>query len=192
MSVRFASRNAPPAGYPTELERTVALSDGSAMFVRPIVPDDAEHLRAALAVADEATLYSRFFTSKPQLTDEQLAYLTNVDYRHRLALLGFVDEKPIAVARYEGTPESVEAEFAVVVEPAWRARHVALILGDILAEAAMFRGVERFVAYRLAENTGARALLNRLGYGDGEADAGIVTTWLDLRSRLGRESTDGA
>lgn len=191
MSVRFASLNAPPAGYPAELEQSVALSDGSTMFVRAIVPDDADHLRAALADADEATLYSRFFTSNPHLTDDQLAYLTNVDYRYRLAVLGFVGEKPVAVARYEGTPGSVEAEFAVVVDPAWRARHVALILGEILAEAATLRGIERFVAHRLAENTAANALLTRLGYGDGEADAGIVTTWLELRARGGRGSTDG-
>ncbi|MFC5819197.1 hypothetical protein [Nonomuraea harbinensis] len=70
-----------PPGYPRDLERTVTLQDGRAVFLRPIVPGDAPALAEALRAADAATLRRRFLGSPPPVTDRLLRHLTAVDLR---------------------------------------------------------------------------------------------------------------
>ncbi len=165
-----------PPGYPAHLERTVALRDGRTVFVRPIVPSDAELLAAAADDADDETLYLRFFTSRPRLGPRQLRHLTEVDYRWRLALIAFdPDGRGVAVARYEGKPGDAAAEVAVVVEPGWRRTGLAAAMLRMLEEAAAQAGVTRLFALHLSDNAAAGALLAAVGYGSPTVSDGITT-----------------
>jgi GNAT superfamily N-acetyltransferase len=170
----------PLGEYPKYLEQTVVLSDGREIFVRPVVPADARHLKEAADRADEETLYYRFFTPRPNLGPRRLAYLTELDYVWRLALVAVGPDGPVAIARYEGAPDSTEAEFAAVVDPDWRKLGISKILGEILAETAAKHGIRRFGAFYLADNVGARKMLDSLGFGRGEPESGVMTTYLDL------------
>jgi RimJ/RimL family protein N-acetyltransferase len=153
-----------PPGYPREYERRLMLRDGRSVWVRPIIPADASQLAAAITSADADTLRRRFLGGAPHVTRALLTHWTTLDYVHRFAI-GAADPvtgRGIAVARYEPLGEGV-AEIAVVVDPAWRRLGLATALIELLAEAALQRGIHAFVATYLAENRPVAALLELAG-----------------------------
>jgi RimJ/RimL family protein N-acetyltransferase len=173
-----------PPGYPCDFERELRLSDGRAVLIRPVVPGDCEQLAHAIRTADPDTVYRRFLGSPPRMTPALLDHLCTVDYRKRFAL---VAADPwtgvgIGIARYE-TVAAGTAEVAVAVDPAWRRAGLATVLVELLAEAALGRGIHTFSAYYLAENRPMSALLRRAGGGRREA-GGKPSTRASPRWRL--------
>lgn len=155
-----------PPGYPRSCERELRLADGRRIFVRPILPTDAPALRWAIEHADAATLRSRFMGGAPKTTPEFLTHLTTVDYTGRLALVAgdMATGQGIAVARYGRLDDDV-AEVAVAVDPGWRRVGVATALIEILAEAALDRGIHAFTATYFAENRPVAGLMDLAGDG---------------------------
>ncbi|GID29832.1 GNAT family N-acetyltransferase [Paractinoplanes brasiliensis] len=155
-----------PPGYPREYERDLRLSDGRRAFIRPIVPEDSAHLAQAIRTADPETLYRRFLGSPPRITPTLLAHLCTVDYQKRFALIAAdpCTADGIAIARYEHSAAGA-AEIAVAVDPAWRRAGLATALVEMLAEAALDRGIRTFSALYLAENRPVTALLDLVGSG---------------------------
>jgi GNAT superfamily N-acetyltransferase len=153
-----------PPRYPAEFERTVHLPGGRFVAVRPIVPGDAAELATALATADPDTLRRRFLGAPPRATPALLKRLTEVDYTRRFALVALDPDTGhgIAVARYGWLADGV-ADVAVVVDPAWRRLGLATALIELLAEAALARGIHEFSASYLAENRPVEALLAHVG-----------------------------
>jgi GNAT superfamily N-acetyltransferase len=169
-----ADATLPPA-YPRELERRLRLHDGREVLVRPILPTDAPELAVAFQHADPDTLYRRFLSPPPVLTGRLLRHLTTVDYVHRLALVAIdpQSETGVAVARFEPAGDGV-AEVAVVVEPAWRRVGLATALVELLAEAALDRGVHTFTVTYLAENRPVASLVAATGGGRQHIRSGIA------------------
>ncbi|MEN8114465.1 MAG: GNAT family N-acetyltransferase [Actinomycetota bacterium] len=164
-----------PPDYPTELEECVELRDGSRIWIRPIHPADAPDLAAAIEQADRETLTHRFFTAAPHLSDKQIHYLAEVDYKRRLALVA-VDEdgNGAAIARYESHPDSDVAEVAIVVAPEWRRRGLATELVRRLEDPARERGVVAFDAIYLPENRAVAAVFQRLDYTEQRVEGGLA------------------
>src|SRR6478752_6603262 len=73
--------------YPADLERDVPLRDGGTIHVRPIKADDVTRLQAFHGRLSRDSIFFRFFSPLPVLTDERAAYFTTVDYDHRLAIV---------------------------------------------------------------------------------------------------------
>jgi RimJ/RimL family protein N-acetyltransferase len=148
-----------PAGYPRDFERRLHLRDGRLVVIRPILPVDAPMLGQAIRAADRDTLRRRFLGGQPSVTPALLAHLTTVDYVRRFALAAADPEtgQGVAIARYEPLDEGV-AEVAVVVDPAWRRVGLATALVEMLAAAALDRGIHTFSAVYLAENRPVAAL----------------------------------
>lgn len=121
-------------------------------------------LAHAIRTADPETVYRRFLGSPPRITPQLLTHLCTVDYRHRFALVALdpATGDGIAVARYEATGKGT-AEVAVAVTPAWRRASLATALVEVLAEAALDRGIHAFSAYYLADNRPVTALLDLVG-----------------------------
>ncbi|MBW6436914.1 GNAT family N-acetyltransferase [Actinoplanes hulinensis] len=156
--------DAVPPGYPPGYERELRLPDGRTVFVRPIVPADRGPLAHAIRTADPDTVRRRFLGPPPRITPQLLTYLCTVDYQRRFALVAMdpATGDGIAVARYEGTPDG-SAEVAVAVTPAWRRAGLATALVEVLAEAALDRGIHAFSALYLADNRPVTALLDLAG-----------------------------
>ncbi|NNC93245.1 MAG: GNAT family N-acetyltransferase [Acidimicrobiia bacterium] len=152
-----------PPGYPHHFEERVSLAEGRSVFIRPIVPSDAAELAFELEHSDPETLYNRFFRSGIRVNEELLTHLTVLDYDRRFALAAFA-ESGVAIARYEGSPGSDEAEMAVAVKPQWRRLGLATLLLDRLQLAAREQGITTLRADFLAENEAARALIARAGF----------------------------
>ena len=129
-----------PAGYPDELEREVAGAEGLRYHVRPIRPDDAARLVAFHRHLSPHSVYLRFFTFHPTLTDAEVARFTTVDYVDRLALVATVGDRIIAVGRFDRAPGGTEAEVAFVVADEYQHHGIGSLLLDELARAALAAG----------------------------------------------------
>lgn len=174
---------ATPVGYPTHLEEEVTLPDGSTLWIRPIVPADAAALAAEFAAADDDTVYMRFFNPHFKLTADRLRYLTEVDYRHHLALTAMIAKgdrsEGVAIARYvERTADDVEG--AIVVKPAYRRQGVAALLLNRLVRIAADQGYRTMSASYLVENRGAAALLASCGFEPPIIEGDVANTVLHL------------
>lgn len=168
-----------PPGYPRGLEEHIRLKDGRSVFIRAVVPGGAPELAFELEAADPQTLYHRFFRPSIRVDAELLTHLTVLDYDRRMALAAF-GESGVAIARYEGTPDSDIAEVAVAVKPEWRRVGLATILLFRLQQAAHARGIRRLRADFLADNEAARALIARAGFGTPEYELGVGSVENDL------------
>ncbi len=172
-------------------ERLLRLHDGRSVWVRPILPSDAPELAEAIRTADADTLRRRFLGSPPRVTPALLRWLTNVDYVHRFALVAFDarTERGVGIARFEPIEEGV-AEVAVAVDRRWRRVGLATALIELLARAALERGVHSFGASYLAENRPIEAMLAHSGVSHliahGAAEAAVDLDRAARRDRSGR------
>ena len=155
---------ADPHGYPHGLERDVVTEDGLRYRVRPIRPDDASRLVAFHGKLSTRSVYLRFFTVHPTLSETEVRRFTTVDYVDRLALVATVEDRLIAVARYDRAPGATEAEVAFVVADDYQHHGIGSTLLDDLADAARARGVSTFRADTLAENHAMLDVFRHTGF----------------------------
>ena len=155
---------ADPHGYPHGLERDVVTEDGLRYRVRPIRPDDASRLVAFHGKLSTRSVYLRFFTVHPTLSETEVRRFTTVDYVDRLALVAMVEDRLIAVARYDRAPGATEAEVAFVVADDYQHHGIGSTLLDDLADAARARGVTTFRADTLAENHAMLDVFRHTGF----------------------------
>jgi len=170
-----------PAGDPRDLEADVLLADGRAATIRPVVPADGERIRALHASLSDETIYFRFFTFHRTLSEAELARFAGVDYLDRLALVAFVDGELVGVARYDRPPGHDEAEVAFTVRDDQQGRGLGTIMLEHLASAARGRGIRRFVADTLSENSRMLGVFRGAGFAERAAfEAGVVRVTMEL------------
>ena len=151
------------AGYPAEWELDALLADGAPVHIRPIRPSDAAGLLAFHRGLSAETVYRRFFSPHPTLSQREVERFTTVDYRDRFALVATLEGDIVAVARYDREgPET--AEVAFVVSDAHQGRGVGSLLLEQLAAAARERGIRRFVADTLVSNTPMLGVFRDAGF----------------------------
>ena len=171
-----------PLGYPLDCEADVVLSDGGTAHIRPIRPDDAGRLVALHGRLSRESIYYRFFSPHPRLSEKEVAHFTTTDYVDRLALVLILGDEMIAVARFDRDPQHHdEAECAFTVDDAHQRRGIATLLLEHLASAAKLRGVIRFTAITLPDNRGMGLVFRQAGFAAkaGFAD-GVLTFTLQL------------
>ncbi|MET0423740.1 MAG: GNAT family N-acetyltransferase [Actinoplanes sp.] len=143
----------------------VLLSDGTAVHLRQIRPEDAPAIVDLHSRMSDRTRYLRYFSPYPRIPERDLARFVNVDHRDREAFVVVTGSRIMAVGRYERLgPDSPEAEVAFVVEDAHQGRGIGSVLLEYLAEAARAHGITRFVAEVLPENGGMLRVFSDFGY----------------------------
>ena len=150
-----------PSCYPGELERELALRDGSVVRIRPIRPEDAPRLQDLHSRLSGESAYQRFFAIVRRLPPDWARTLASVDYRRRLALVVEAGADLVGVGRYEPTSEEDTVEVAFVVQDSWQNRGLGTILFDAILQAAAARSFRRFRAYVLADNRRMLDLISR-------------------------------
>jgi RimJ/RimL family protein N-acetyltransferase len=145
---------------------TIALTDGTVIPYRPILPADREALQRFHGRHSELAIYLRFFNAQRMLSEAQARHFTELDGDHRFALVALDPSEPsevIAVVRYDREPGTDRAEYAAIVAGDWQGKGLGLGLTRRLIEAARRRGVRSFCAYVLPENLRMLNLLRDLG-----------------------------
>ena len=133
-----------------------------------MVPEDKQLLRAGLESLSPESRYRRFFATINQLSEEQLTYLTDIDYQDHFAWIGLLADsggtEGVGVGRWvrdSADPESAEA--AVTVVDQWQGKGVGSALLVLLARSAIERGIKRFTMEVLGENEPMMALMHGVG-----------------------------
>jgi acyl-CoA synthetase (NDP forming)/GNAT superfamily N-acetyltransferase len=162
-------------------EADVVLSDGGTVHVRPLEPTDADAFRRFHESLSAQSIYFRFFSPKPRLTDGEVERFTTVDMIDRAALVALLGSEIVADARYDRWPGKPEAEVAFAVADAHQGRGLSTLLLEHLAAIARLNGIERFTAEVLAENRAMLSVFARAGWPVRRAfDGGVVDVAFDL------------
>jgi acyl-CoA synthetase (NDP forming)/RimJ/RimL family protein N-acetyltransferase len=171
-----------PVPYPDHWEADVVLADGGTAHLRPIRADDAGLLREFYARLSPESIYYRFFSPRPRLTDGEIEHFTTVDYDDRVALIVTIGGAMVAVVRYDRLrPGAESAEVAFLVEDAHQGRGLASVLLEHIAAAARERGITRFVADVLPENRRMSTVFRDAGYkAEQRFEDGVLMLTLDL------------
>jgi GNAT superfamily N-acetyltransferase len=154
------------ASYPDDLDRVVPLRDGGTLHLRAIRSDDVGRLQAFHSRLSRDSIFYRFFSPLPVLTDERAAYFTTLDCNRRLAIVAVEgsgdDEQIVGVVRYD-RDDADGAEFALIVEDRVQHHGIGGALFWALVEAARARGIVTFGADVMAENRRMLGLLRESG-----------------------------
>lgn len=143
--------------YRPDYSEFVSLPDGTSAQLRLVGPEDRALVVKGFSQLSDQTRYERFFAHKPQLTSQDLDYLTQVDGEAHLAIgaVGLTEEgwlAPMGIARFIRYGEAQAAEGAIVVVDAYQGRGLGQVLLERLGEAAWERGVRRLEFTTLAKN----------------------------------------
>lgn len=167
--------------YPEQWELDPVLSDGAIARVRPIRPDDAGALVEFHEGLSLETVHMRFFGLHPHLSEAEVMRFTNVDYCDRMAFVGELSGRIVAVGRYDRLPRTDEAEVAFVVTDAQQGRGLGSLLLEYLAARARECGITRFVADTLYSNRRMLSVFRRAGFAEREAvEHDVVRVVLDI------------
>jgi RimJ/RimL family protein N-acetyltransferase len=149
------------------MSTATARVDRLRLRIRPIRVTDTDALLRMHRGLSERTVYQRFFSFVPELTQGQAERFTHVDGTDRFAL---VIEDPsgrlVAVGRYDRLPpDQRQAEVAVVVADGYQHHGLGTTLVEMLCSHGRTAGVTHFVAEVLATNSAMQHAF---------ADAGLV------------------
>ena len=150
---------------PGSSARAVTLKDGRTLGLRLARSEDACGVQRFVQGLSERSRRNRFFTPVRELSSDQLERMTRSHPPGELALVVETSEatesRIVAMAQYV-VCETLDAEFAVVVDDTWQRQGLGILLVGVLAEQAARAGLKAFAGLVLADNWPMLALLTRL------------------------------
>jgi acetyltransferase len=172
--------------YPSQYTAPFTLRDGTTVTIRAIRPEDEPLIIDLHGRHSERTIRMRFFSLVKTLSRDSLIRLCHLDYDREMALAAVLSDggaaKILGVSRYYLTPETGEAEFALVVEDAYQGKGLGRQLMSRLIGIARERGVKKLVGLVLRENQQMLALTASLGFSPPAAvESHVVRVEMDLR-----------
>jgi acetyltransferase len=152
--------------YPDELGEHWTARDGERHVIRPIRPEDAAQHGAFFARLSPQDIRYRFFSAMRELSPEQMARLTQVDYDREMAFIAVREAsgETVGVARLVCEAEEDAGEFAVIVQADTKGKGVASHLMQRLIDWARGRGLRAVVGLVLADNAPMLAFVRHLGF----------------------------
>lgn len=159
----------------------VLLADGSTAHIRPVRPDDASSVVSFHNRLSPESIRLRFFTAHPTLSTQEVDRLVHLSGPDDLALLAFRGSDIVAIAQYDRSPGTEEAEVAFVVDDAYHGRGLSTLLLERLAAEARGFGIRRFVAHTLWENRAMIGVLHAAGFAHRFShEESVVSVVLDI------------
>jgi GNAT superfamily N-acetyltransferase len=170
----------PDASAPSHLR--LALDDGTPVLLRPVRPEDAALVRDGLDHLSPDSRITRFFSPVTHISDQQLAYLTNVDQDTHVAWgaldLSSDEHAGLGIARFARLPDEPHvAEVAITVVDAAQRHGLGSRLLAVLHCLARPRGITTFRAVLMAQT---HALIRRVQAFGGTAHSTGSEVTLDL------------
>ena len=160
----MTTQGTPPTPLaPAHWSADVLLRDGRTAHIRPIAPADKDLLVEFYARVSDQSKYYRFFSPMPFLSEKDVHRFTEVDYVERVAFVLTLRGRMIAVGRFDVVRPG-EAEVAFLVEDHYQGRGIAQILLEHLAQAGRERGIVKFIAEVLPDNSRMIQTFRDAGY----------------------------
>jgi len=158
---RFAVRP-----YPKEWERHFVLSDGTAVFVRPVRPEDEKMFRAFAGTITLEDLRLRFFAPIREFSHAFLARLTQLDYARAMAFVAIDDANGamIGVVRLHIDANYQIGEYAILVRSDLKGHGLGWQLMQLMLEYAGAEGLRVIEGQVLRENSTMLTMCQELGF----------------------------
>jgi acetyltransferase len=172
------------APYPGQWERHDRLRDGTAIFVRPLRPQDAALYPDFLHDVVPEDLRLRFFAPLRELSDELIARLTHLDYAHAMAFIA-LDERTgqmLGVVRLHHDHGDRSGEYAIIVRSRLKGHGLGWLLMQRIIDYARAEGLRRIHGQVLTENTTMLVMCGEFGFTavDDPGEIGVKLVTLDL------------
>jgi RimJ/RimL family protein N-acetyltransferase len=166
-----------------ESGRTVTLTNGCELVLRPIEEQDLDALISFHENLSAESVHNRFFGFHPHLSLAESRAFVTVDGRKRMAFVLVDRGIVVAVGRYEGLDDRESAEVAFVVADEFQRYGLGKVLLRVLAEYARAEGFHLFVAQTLSSNTAMREVFASSGLSPVfKRHQGVTDVELDLRA----------
>jgi acetyltransferase len=141
-------------------------AQGQGFVIRPIRPEDAEAHAALVRRVPPEDLRYRFFTAMREVSPEQMARLTQIDYEREMAFIAVRDrdQATVGVSRLVREAGTGRGEFAILVEPAAKGLGLARHLMERLVDWGRSVGLSEITGTVLADNHPMLGFVRRLGF----------------------------
>lgn len=156
---------------PVAMAASVVLPDGTTVRIRPVSPDDEPLMVTFHAGLSPRSVFQRYFhleSLEQRTAHHRLALACNVDPAHGLALVAARDATAgpeiVAMGRLTFVPPADTAEMALLVVDRCQRLGVGSALMVRLLAAARARGIAVVRGDMLADNEAMRALVRRAGF----------------------------
>lgn len=168
--------------YPTELEQNVRNHKNIPFKLRPIKAEDEGYLGDFHRKLSPDALRFRFFNSRKHFDHKELARFSQIDYDREMAFVAFQDKNLAGVVRSWIDPDSITAEFSVLIGDDYAGQQLGFILMQKMIDyLARNRGVLQLIGSVLPNNHPMLKLARRLGFSERDnAKEGIVEIALNL------------
>jgi RimJ/RimL family protein N-acetyltransferase len=150
--------------YPAELACDIVTDNGLLMLMRPIRPEDGDLLTRFHQGLSSPSIYRRYFSLHPVLSDPEIHHLTEVDYVNRFAFIVEHDNELVAVGRFDRRPNANDAEVAFIVADKFHHLGIGLMLLERLADVACSLGITTFTAETQADNRSMMSVFRASGF----------------------------
>ena len=154
-----------------EFSSKAVLQNGTLVHLRGIREDDKQRLMDGFHRLTGNSIYFRFFSGKKKLTEKELKYFTEIDFKHHIALVATIvndkDEEIIGVGRYivlEDKSTAKVAEVAFAIDDVHQHLGLGTLLFDHLVTIAQNNGISKFVADVLLENKKMLEIFEHSGF----------------------------
>lgn len=162
--------------------------DGNNLIIRAVHRGDKLAVQTIMQQLSPASLYMRFLVAKRTLSERDLEYLTNIDYKRHVALVaelvGDKDHFPVGIGRYicDDSKDELSAEIAIAVEEDYQGRGIGTLLLRHLIKLAKANGIKNVYGIALAENRKLIEMVQRLRLQTQfKCDSdGLMTIWIKL------------
>lgn len=155
--------------YPKELEELVTIRSGRQVLMRPIRPEDEpDHHQFISRLTPEDRRF-RFFGAVREFSHPQMSRFTQNDYDREMAFIATAPNEhgkceTLGVVRTVSDPDSIRAEFAVVVRSDLKGQGLGRALLEKSIRYCRQRGIRELWGQILPDNSAMLHLAQRLGF----------------------------
>lgn len=138
---------------------------GASIHVRPVVPEDEALLAEMFRHVSPEDLRFRFLSSLREVSHDQLAMMTHVDYRRTISFVAIAaDGVAVAVAMLAADADRSRAEVALSTRSDWKGKGVSYTLLDHVIRYATEEGIGTIEAIESVGHAEAISLERDLGF----------------------------
>ncbi|MCM5703500.1 GNAT family N-acetyltransferase [Larsenimonas salina] len=182
--------------YPDQWVNEELLSEGDSITIRPIRESDAALITEFHRHLSARSIRFRYFRDKPELSQEALARLAQLNYDRQMAFVA-LERAPrgvasssealgesvtmLGVARVWNDPDNVRTEFSIIIRDDMQGRGLGRRLMTRLIDYSRHVGTLEMYGKIAPDNRAMRALVKALGFTTRlDMEEGVVTARLAL------------
>lgn len=143
--------------YPVKYIKSVTLTDGTQVVLRPMHPSDADKAAAFKSSLTDDTIMARFLGFIPKVTDKFVSQIVLVDFTKEMAIVAEITvgstKTILAVGRIaKDVTNKSTVELAVIVADKWQGKNLGAQLIDYMIFIAEDMGYKHITAVTSSYN----------------------------------------